>query len=279
MRHQHGRRRPSGDAACRRRISRPTAAGCAPRAGPPPTCSTTPTGCSPRWSARSPGTAPALSRRPTGTRRWTWSPTASRPPQQRYGPDSVGVFGGGGLTNEKAYTLGKFARVALRTSAIDYNGRFCMSSAATAGNRAFGVDRGLPFPLVRHRRGRRRSCWSGPTRPTPCRRPCSTSTPGGRPGPRHIVVDPRRTSTARGREPAPGADPGHRPGAGQRPAAHRDPRRPDRRAVHRRAHDRVRGGQGRGVRLLAGPGGAHHRHRRRRAARRSCTRWRRRRPR
>jgi assimilatory nitrate reductase catalytic subunit len=51
------------------------------------------------------------------------------------------------LTNEKAYMLGKFARVALRTSSIDYNGRFCMSSAATAAQRAFGVDRGMPFPL------------------------------------------------------------------------------------------------------------------------------------
>ena len=44
------------------------------------------------------------------------------------------MFGAGGLTNEKAYLLGKFARVALRTSQIDYNGRFCMSSAAAAGN-------------------------------------------------------------------------------------------------------------------------------------------------
>jgi assimilatory nitrate reductase catalytic subunit len=57
------------------------------------------------------------------------------------------VFGGGGLTNEKAYTLGKFARVVLGTSQIDYNGRFCMSSAAAAGMKAFGLDRGLPFPL------------------------------------------------------------------------------------------------------------------------------------
>src|SRR6478752_4605801 len=65
----------------------------------------------------------------------------------RYGADAVGVFGGGGLTNEKAYMLGKFARLALGTSRIDYNGRFCMSSAAAAGMRAFGVDRGLPFPL------------------------------------------------------------------------------------------------------------------------------------
>jgi assimilatory nitrate reductase catalytic subunit len=67
---------------------------------------------------------------------------------QRDGLDRVAVFGGGGLTNEKAYALGKFARVALRTSQIDYNGRFCMSSAAAAGNRAFGIDRGMPFPLA-----------------------------------------------------------------------------------------------------------------------------------
>ncbi|MGW3411843.1 molybdopterin oxidoreductase family protein [Streptomyces sp. NPDC000888] len=64
-----------------------------------------------------------------------------------HGPDACGVFGGGGLTNEKAYALGKFARVVLRTSQIDYNGRFCMSSAAAAGIKAFGLDRGLPFPL------------------------------------------------------------------------------------------------------------------------------------
>lgn len=65
-----------------------------------------------------------------------------------FGPDAIGVFGGGGLTNEKAYQLGKFARLALGTSRIDYNGRFCMSSAAAAGIRAFGLDRGLPFPVA-----------------------------------------------------------------------------------------------------------------------------------
>src|SRR4051794_24713579 len=68
--------------------------------------------------------------------------------QAASGHDAVAVFGGGGLTNEKAYQLGKFARIALRTRHIDYNGRFCMSSAAAAANRALGVDRGLPFPLA-----------------------------------------------------------------------------------------------------------------------------------
>ena len=65
-----------------------------------------------------------------------------------HGSDAVAVFGGGGLTNEKAYQLGKFARLALRTKNIDYNGRFCMSSAAAAANRTLGLDRGLPFPLA-----------------------------------------------------------------------------------------------------------------------------------
>ncbi len=68
--------------------------------------------------------------------------------QAAHGRDAVAVFGSGGLTNEKAYQLGKFARVALRTRHIDYNGRFCMSSAAAAGNRTLGIDRGLPFPLT-----------------------------------------------------------------------------------------------------------------------------------
>jgi assimilatory nitrate reductase catalytic subunit len=67
---------------------------------------------------------------------------------REHGRDAVAVFGGGGLTNEKAYTLGKFARTVLRTSKIDYNGRFCMSSAAAASNRSLGMDRGLPFPLA-----------------------------------------------------------------------------------------------------------------------------------
>ena len=70
-----------------------------------------------------------------------------RASQQIYGRDSVGIFGGGGLTNEKAYWLGKFARVALKTPHIDYNGRFCMASEAAASIKAFGLDRGLPFPL------------------------------------------------------------------------------------------------------------------------------------
>jgi assimilatory nitrate reductase catalytic subunit len=129
--------------------------------------------------------------------------------QDRYGPDSVGCFGGGGLTNEKAYALGKFARVALRTASIDYNGRWCMSSAAAAGNRAFGVDRGLPFPLS-DIAGADAVLLVG-ANPAETLPPAMQFFDAGRSrGAQHVVVDPRRTPTARGAtlhlQPTPGTD-------------------------------------------------------------------------
>jgi assimilatory nitrate reductase catalytic subunit len=134
---------------------------------------------------------------------------AIRRSQHRYGPDSVGCFGGGGLTNEKAYQFGKFARVGLRTSAIDYNGRFCMSSAATAANRALGIDRGLPFPLEDIAMADAvLLVGSNPADTLP---PAMQYFDAGRArGAAHIVVDPRRTATARGStlhlQPTPGTD-------------------------------------------------------------------------
>ncbi len=67
--------------------------------------------------------------------------------RERHGPEALAGFGSGGLTNEKAYLLGKFVRLALGSPHVDYNGRYCMSSAAAGQNKAFGVDRGLPFPV------------------------------------------------------------------------------------------------------------------------------------
>ncbi|TXK39419.1 molybdopterin oxidoreductase family protein [Nonomuraea sp. C10] len=121
-----------------------------------------------------------------------------------HGPDGVAVFGGGGLTNEKAYLLGKLARVALGTSQIDYNGRFCMSSAAAASIRAFGMDRGMPFPVT-DLAGADVVLLAGAN-------PAETMPPFVRhlDGPRLIVIDPRRTATARlawlHLRPAPGTD-------------------------------------------------------------------------
>lgn len=110
------------------------------------------------------------------------------------GPDAVAVFGGGGLTNEKAYQLGKFARIALGTANIDYNGRFCMSSAAAAANRSLGLDRGLPFPLA-DLRGAQAVLLLGSnvaeTMPPALGHLVDVRDRGGL-----VVVDPRRSATA-----------------------------------------------------------------------------------
>ena len=113
-----------------------------------------------------------------------------------YGPDAVGLFGSGALSNEKAYLLGKFARVAVGTANIDYNGRYCMASGAAAGIRAFGLDRGLPFPLADIAEAEVILVVGG--------NPADTLPPvmqwfdrQKKAGGRLIVSDPRRTNTAR----------------------------------------------------------------------------------
>jgi assimilatory nitrate reductase catalytic subunit len=126
-----------------------------------------------------------------------------------HGRDSVAVFGGGGLTNEKAYALGRFARATLRTRFIDYNGRFCMSSAAAGGLRAFGLDRGMPFPVS--------DLGTADTLVLVGANPAETMPPLARylteqrdRGGDLIVIDPRRTPTARRAtlhlQPTPGTD-------------------------------------------------------------------------
>lgn len=115
--------------------------------------------------------------------------------QKRYGADALGVFGSGALTNEKAYALGKFARVVLGTPFLDYNGRYCMASAASALNQALGLDRGLPFPFEDIARCRCVVVWGSNW--------ADTLPPGAQwfeeqrqRGGSLIVVDPRRSATA-----------------------------------------------------------------------------------
>ncbi len=67
--------------------------------------------------------------------------------QAQFGKDAVAVYSGSSMTNEKCYLMGKFARVGLGTRHIDYNGRLCMSSAAVAYAKAFGLDR-APLPMT-----------------------------------------------------------------------------------------------------------------------------------
>ena len=69
--------------------------------------------------------------------------------QAKYGKDAFAIYGGASLSTEKSYLLGKFARVALGTRHIDYNGRLCMVSAGTAYKLAFGIDRStLPWSEI-----------------------------------------------------------------------------------------------------------------------------------
>jgi hypothetical protein len=70
--------------------------------------------------------------------------------QDEYGKNAIAVYSGSSMTNEKCYVMGKFARVGLGTRHVDYNGRLCMSSAAVAYARAFGIDR-APLPMTRSR--------------------------------------------------------------------------------------------------------------------------------
>ena len=67
--------------------------------------------------------------------------------QAEHGKDAVAIYSGSSMSNEKCYLMGKFARVALGTRNVDYNGRLCMSSAAGAYERAFGLDR-APLPMT-----------------------------------------------------------------------------------------------------------------------------------
>ncbi|MFC0558446.1 formate dehydrogenase subunit alpha [Halalkalibacter alkalisediminis] len=116
--------------------------------------------------------------------------------QKDYGKDAVGVFGGVSMTNEKCYLVGKYARVGIGTRFLDYNGRFCMSSAAGGFMKTLGVDRGssLPLPEFEH---------------TNCLFMAGSNTAECHPtmiqwlwkakdkGAKLIVADPRETPTAR----------------------------------------------------------------------------------
>jgi assimilatory nitrate reductase catalytic subunit len=84
---------------------------------------------------------------PTGFRQITWDQALERTVSEirrirdTYGDDSFAMLSGVSLTNEKSYLIGKFARLALHTANLDYNGRYCMVSAGAGNKKAFGVDR------------------------------------------------------------------------------------------------------------------------------------------
>ena len=84
---------------------------------------------------------------PGGFRRVSWEHALERTVseirriQAEHGDDAFAMLSGVSLTNEKSYLIGKFARLALHTANLDYNGRYCMVSAGAANKKSFGVDR------------------------------------------------------------------------------------------------------------------------------------------
>ncbi len=116
--------------------------------------------------------------------------------REAHGAPALAAFGSGALTNEKAYLLGKFVRVVLRSPNLDYNGRYCMASAAAGQNRAFGIDRGLPFPVSDLAETKALMLWGSncaETMPPIMQWIFEQKNRGGH----LVVVDPRRTDTAR----------------------------------------------------------------------------------
>jgi assimilatory nitrate reductase catalytic subunit len=88
-----------------------------------------------------------LIRTPGGFETATWDAALSRVAseirriQRAHGDDAFAMLSGVSLSNEKSYLIGKFARLALHTANLDYNGRLCMVSAGAANKKALGIDR------------------------------------------------------------------------------------------------------------------------------------------
>jgi nitrate reductase (cytochrome) len=59
---------------------------------------------------------------------------------QNHGPKSVGYYGSGQLFTEETYTASKLFKAGLRTNNVDGNPRLCMASAAFGYTGVFGID-------------------------------------------------------------------------------------------------------------------------------------------
>ena len=96
------------------------------------------TGCCTRWGATRPPRRVPRDQLGRGAR-----PRRGRDPPHpaAHGDDAFAMLSGVSLTNEKSYLIGKFARLALHTANLDYNGRFCMVSAGAGNKKALGIDR------------------------------------------------------------------------------------------------------------------------------------------
>ena len=161
--------------------------------------------------------------------------------QAAYGNDAFAILTGASLTNEKAYLMGKFARVAVRTANIDYNGRLCMVSAAAASKKILGIDRSAnPWSDI----PKAKVILVAGANIAECA-PITTDYlwQARENGAKLIVLDPRMTPIARTADLFIPVRSGGDIGVLLRHAPRDGPARLDQPRVHRRAHDRL--GRGR----------------------------------
>ncbi|MDA2924128.1 nitrate reductase [Acidobacteria bacterium AH-259-L09] len=116
---------------------------------------------------------------------------------EQFGPDSVAFYGSGQLFTQESYTANKLFKAGIGTNNVEGNARLCMASAASAYISVFGKDE----PMGCYQDIEAADCFfiagSNMAECHPVLWERVKDRKSSRPETRIIVVDPRRTSTAK----------------------------------------------------------------------------------
>jgi assimilatory nitrate reductase catalytic subunit len=115
----------------------------------------------------------------------------------RYGPDSIGIYASGQLLTEDYYVFNKLARALLQTNNIDTNSRLCMSSSVAGYKMTLGADTVPSCYEDIDRADLLFVAGANPAYAHPVLHGRIEDARRRSPSQRLIVVDPRRTDTAR----------------------------------------------------------------------------------
>ena len=119
-----------------------------------------------------------------------------------HGPDSVAFYVSGQLLTEDYYVFNKLAKGLIGTNNIDTNSRLCMSSAVAGHRQSLGADAPpCAYEDIDHADlllvAGANPAWAHPVLYRRIERARAARQAAGQPPMRMIVVDPRRTDTAR----------------------------------------------------------------------------------